>query len=555
MLICDFETNNHAEDCRVWAWAAYDVYTNKAYRGLTIDTFMDFIFRNPQKLYFHNLKFDGEFIVIWLLKHGFIWQEEKGKDVFSTSITGEGVWYSINIWHNDKCIIIKDSLKVIGLKVKNIPKAYDLEEEKGEIEYNKYRCEGYLPTMDEWKYIYHDVSIVAKAMIKIREQGLPKDTQASNAMYDYKQTIGKENFDYWFPKLEFDGDIRRSYKGGFVYVNPIHQNKVIGKGISLDVNSMYPYVMYNKKLPYGPGRRFEGEPDIEKGLFIITMSCGLELKPGKLPSVILRNGYMQSNNEYIETTDGDIVSLTLTSIDYNLMYENYYVYEETFFGGWYFKSSDIMFKRYIDKWYGLKEEATKTGNKGIRSICKIMLNSLYGKFGLNPKLKTKEPYLEGDKLQFKILQERLRDPIYVPIAAFVTSYAREIIIKSAQVFGDNFVYSDTDCLKILFKNPDKENFEEDFKYELSKIKIDDYELGAFKKEELFYRARFIRTKCYIEELKDKELVIKCSGMPESCYSMVTFENFVINTVYEGKLLPKHVNGGIVLEDTTFKILP
>ena len=39
-----------------------------------------------------------------------------------------------------------------------------------------------------------------------------------------------------------------------------------------------------------------------------------------------------------------------------------------------------LFKGYIDKWIEVKNEATRTGNKGMRQVAKILLNSLYGKF-------------------------------------------------------------------------------------------------------------------------------------------------------------------------------
>lgn len=36
--------------------------------------------------------------------------------------------------------------------------------------------------------------------------------------------------------------------------------------------------------------------------------------------------------------------------------------------------------------------------------------------------------------------------------------------------------------------------------------------------------KFIRQKCYIEEIDDK-IKITCAGMPSSCYDFVTWKNF------------------------------
>ena len=68
----------------------------------------------------------------------------------------------------------------------------------------------------------------------------------------------------------------------------------------------------------------------------------------------------------------------------------------------------------------------------------------------------------------------------------------------------------------------------------------------------FTRAKFLRAKSYVEEI-DGKLHVTCAGLPERCHDQVTFENFNINATYTGKLQPVHTAGGIVLEETTFKI--
>ena len=88
------------------------------------------------------------------------------------------------------------------------------------------------------------------------------------------------------------------------------------------------------------------------------------------------------------------------------------------------------------------------------------------------------------------------------------------------------------------------------------INIDDFELGYWKIENHFKRAKFIRQKCYIEEIEENgkvDLKITCAGMPKQCYSDVTFENFGIGFTSENKLVPKNVEGGVILKNTTFEI--
>jgi len=49
-----------------------------------------------------------------------------------------------------------------------------------------------------------------------------------------------------------------------------------------------------------------------------------------------------------------------------------------------FKSSKLLFKKYIDLFMDLKIKAEQDNNEVIRMIAKLCMNALYGKFGQNP---------------------------------------------------------------------------------------------------------------------------------------------------------------------------
>ena len=88
------------------------------------------------------------------------------------------------------------------------------------------------------------------ALDTLFKEGLNKMTQGSNALADYKKITGSKLFSKWFPVPYYDSEIRCSYKGGFTYLNPLYKNKDVGKGLVLDVNSLYPDVMKNRPLPF-----------------------------------------------------------------------------------------------------------------------------------------------------------------------------------------------------------------------------------------------------------------------------------------------------------------
>ena len=77
-------------------------------------------------------------------------------------------------------------------------------------------------------------------------------------------------------------------------------------------------------------------------------------------------------------------------------------------------------------------------------------------------------------------------------------------------------------------------------------------MGYWKHESNFKKARFIRQKTYIEDMGEY-IKITCAGLPESCYKNVNFNNFHEGFKCKGKLRPKHVKGGIILEDSEFTL--
>ena len=69
----DFETTVSVTDCRVWAYALCEIgnVDNFIY-GNNIEDFIKFCQNKRENyiLYFHNLKFDGEYIFNYLLNNG-----------------------------------------------------------------------------------------------------------------------------------------------------------------------------------------------------------------------------------------------------------------------------------------------------------------------------------------------------------------------------------------------------------------------------------------------------------------------------------------------------
>ena len=554
LFTADFETTTAPLDCRVWACGICSIDETHSFKyGNSLEWFIEFAKNNTgSTFYFHNLKFDGEFILCYLFEHGYKHVTDRKKlktKTFTTLISDKGQFYSLEICFNKdeyktEKITIYDSLKILPFSVEAIAKGFNLPISKLEIDYDEKREIGHILTPQEIDYLRNDVEIMSRALLTLFNQDLRQMTQGSNALYDYKKIVGKKNFSKWFPIPDYDFDVRQSYKGGFTYCDPRKQGQDIGAGIVLDVNSLYPSVMYYQPLPYGEGIFFEGkyEPDKLYNLYVQMFTCQFELKENYIPTIQLKNNLSFMPTAYLSSSEDEEVTMCLTSVDLELFFEHYHVYNITWHSGWKFKSTTGLFKEYIDKWNAVKMESTLNGNKAMRTLAKLMLNALYGKFALNPNVQSKIPYYDNGIIKYALGEKETRNPIYIPVGTFITAWARHKTITSAQKVYDRFLYADTDSLHLIGTEIPKG------------LEVDPVKLGAWKHESTFTRARFVRQKTYIEEI-DGELNITCAGMPSRCYKHVTWNNFIAGSSFEGKLQFTHVQGGIVLKDIDFTIKP
>ena len=591
----DFETTTDENDCRVWAYALCNIndYTDFRY-GNDIKEFFEFCANSKEnyKVFFHNLKFDGSYILSAIMSMGYEWiadKKDKRDKTFTTLITDMGQFYSITIYfkvtgHHTNKVEILDSMKIFpNFSVERVAEGFKLPISKLELDYKTKREVGHKLTPHEVDYIRNDVEIMARALKEMFSRGLTKMTIASDAMNNFKDYF--VGFRKKFPILppEVDKDIRKSYRGGFTYVNDVWKEKTVGKGIVLDVNSLYPSCMCSPyPLPYGQPRFFKGkyEEDSVYSLYVQSFTCKFDIKPNKIPSVQIKNSLSFIPNEYVKSSNGEPITLYLTKPDFELFMEQYDVKDLVYNGGWKFKQSIGMFDNYVNYWTEQKIQAGKEGNAPLRQIAKLMLNSLYGKFGMSGTARQKSPVLDHDGIvRFALLPEENRETIAVAVASFITSYGRNKTIRTSQAIRDftlkkygedRYFYSDTDSIHANLSEEDLEELKDI-------IDIDDYKIGFWAKEAEFQRAIYIRQKCYVEEINGK-LEVTVAGLPKYLAPLITFENFKRGFSTEGlslqemldlaskngateeelkklhpKLTYKYVKGGVILADTDFTI--
>lgn len=573
--VADFETTTNENDCRVWAWAVCEVGDlQNVYIGTNIDDFMEWCEDRPEnvRVYFHNLRFDAQFLMSWLFQNDFkhVQKKDRATKTFTTVISDKGLYYSLEVifflrGKRVKKVTFWDSLKVIPLSVEEIAESFKMPIKKKKIDYSAHDNLPYGSplTKEEKEYIINDVRIVADALAEFHAHGLCKMTIGSCALNEYKNMISAKDFKRWFPVPKYHNDVKQGYRGGFTYLNPKFAGKKVGNGVVLDVNSMFPFVMKEKLLPFGTPIFYKGKYEEDKlyPLYTQMIRCQFELKKDKIPTIQIKDSLFYSGHEYLTTSGDESIVLCLNSVDLELFFEQYEVYNPEYISGWKFQATTGLFDEYVEKWNNKKMEAKEQENWGLYLIAKLYLNSLYGKFGSGIVNKTKIPYMDKDGvIHFKDGEPEEKDGVYIAMASFITSHARDIIVRTSQKITDDYnsgkskiqwIYSDTDSLHCV---------SEDFSLPEG-LEIDSKKLGAFKFESKFRRGKFLRQKCYIEESTEDvynsdpeyELKVTVAGMPKECHEKVNFNNFRIGAKYIGKKVPQIVAGGVVLKAVDFTI--
>ncbi|QXG07811.1 DNA polymerase [Curtobacterium phage Reje] len=559
--VADFETTTDPLDCRVWGWGIVGVQTpeyENVELGHELSEFIDRVSQHNANVYFHNLKFDGTFIIDWLLRNEYVYTSSKFKIMpgeFKALIDRMGKFYSITVlFQNGKTVEFRDSAKKFpGFSVAKIAKAFKLGDVKGDIDYDAPRPVGHIMTDEERDYLRRDVTIVAQALKFQMDEGMHKLTVASDSMAEFKSLFGVKRFQRVFPVLSdaMDQEIRMSYRGGFTYKDERRQG-VQGEGIVLDVNSLYPSVMFNDLLPYGEPRYMGGQfvPTETFPLGIMSVTFTARLKKRHIPCIQIKGNTIYGNTEYLKKID-DPVTLWVTNVDWELWNDHYDIEVYAYNGAWAFRGAQGLFDDYINKWMEVK--ARSVG--GRREIAKLHLNSLYGKFASNPDVTGKYPVLENDHVAFKIGEEERRAPVYTAMGSFITAYARRLTITAAQDNYDTFAYADTDSLHLLRRDTP------------TTLDVHPTKLGAWKFEYAFQEALYVRAKFYLERKSDGTYVNRAAGIPESVSELLTFDDVFHGNVIgrewvqartgdprrSAKLQPHNVHGGVVLRDTDWTI--
>ena len=591
ILCADFETTGEEQflienETRVYLYHFRDLKEEIKVYGINIQDFFNQVVAVTKELslpkatiYFHNLSFDGSFILYYLYEN-YVYKEKINKEEneelenneFCAIIDDFRNIYQIEFKIDDVLLEFRDSYRLIPTSIEQLGKAFGLPKLNETHNYTEFKLYKKLEDVpdEEIKYITNDVRILVKAvqyMIKEQMSGL---TFSSSSYANLKRRCG-DFFEKYLTKPQnqaINDAIDLSCKGGFTNYNPLYRNKIVQNVISFDYNSLYPAVMLEDEMPYGEPIMVEDEQDFKKyplyklhlyTIYINEVTCNYD----SIPFIGLKKNIFGSSYDYPRLIQDKVI--VLWEDEFNLFKNNYMGdYEVTSII--LFKSRRFLFKNFLEDKIKTKEEASAKIHELEKKkdsmdeeeyidqmamlqmkkrVAKLYMNGVSGKFGMRDTRYSSiiSGYNRDGSLMYDE-EETKCDYYYRAIYSKITSGGRCRLIRHIEENYERVLYWDTDSIYLLGKD-----------IPLSiKANCDDNKIGALKYEGHYKRMKVIKAKCYIKELDSGEIVRSIAGATNEIKEQIDFDNFNEGLTFKGSKHCLHrVKGGAIIESVDFSI--
>ncbi len=351
-----------------------------------------------------------------------------------------------------------DSSALLSFSLRKLTDQFDVETKKGEWDHEK--TQGWSPELSE--YLKADCIGLYQVLLKfwsqdiIRQAG-PAKTMASQALRVFRTYLKKDLWALTGFASEF---CRKSYYGGRVEIFKPFTEKTI---YEYDVNSLYPFVMAKNLFPDGFASYVYGsEFDKNKlGIWECRVTTPQDIFLPVLGVVRYQDKKGNWNKPQGSKTGKFIFpkgTFTGHFTSAEILYARSQGYKIELLRGVQFSEKTRLFKKYVETLYKLR---FSQGEGTVLSIiCKLLMNSLYGKFGMNlNKENITQEFKEGNKefrtfeasngKAYELFKEKkvLDSYTNTAIASFVTSYARILMHEMMSKIPENdLYYTDTDSI-------------------------------------------------------------------------------------------------------------
>lgn len=426
--------------------------------------------------------FDYIHFIEWILRHDY-----KIKIILSGSKIIIFTLYldDIEITFSDSSNVMQSGLKDLcqKMKVETQKKEIDIKNIKSIFEKNK---------KEGMEYLRNDVvslyEICQKFMIELNLKYFPV-TISSLAMYIFRKNFLQKSY-HRETRPKIIDFIEKSYSGGRVECFRVGQHKSV---YVYDVNSLYPFIMRNFPVPIGCCIKTLSYQKGDTGFYHIKFNQ----KNKTIPPLL----WIKSKNglEFVYEGEGVFYSGEIEkAVEIGIKFE--------LIEGWEFIKKEFLFTDFVEHFYKLRFE---NKDMPLDLCCKIILNSLYGKFSEKEESEQLER-LSKDELdliyeQNKILKEDGKKEIKITpyklefdlysvaderevnhrqpyISSAITSHARVHLYNLLVQYPKNIIYCDTDSIHLDCEINDNELISN----EIGKLKLEKSGEGIYIGRKQYY---------------------------------------------------------------------
>lgn len=435
-------------------------------------------------VYIHNLSYEFQFMCKWF-KWFNVFADSERKPIKAET---------------ENHIIFKCSYRLSGYSLAVVAdnlQTHKIKKLVGELDYNLIRNSKTPLNQNELEYCFNDVLIVtAYIQEQIDEWGnitkIPLTQTGKVRRLVRARCFQNKKYKFLIEKLTIEKleylMLKNAFAGGFTHCNAMYTENKCTNVTSYDFTSSYPTVLIAEKYPMSKGMKVDCKSIEQLENLIKNYSVLVDLKFNKIESSFLWENIISvskcrnlknvlSNNGRV--VKADCLTVTITDIDY-LNIKDFYKWESVEIGAVYIYKRDYLPKEIIEtilELYRAKTELKGVDGKEVEYLhSKELLNSIYGmcvtsivhdNFTFNnSEWITTESNIDSE---LEIYNKDKNRFLFYQWGVWCTAYARNNLYTGIKECKSDYIYSDTDSIKILNAERHKEYFERYNKWILKKL--------------------------------------------------------------------------------------
>lgn len=396
-------------------------------------------------------------------------------------------------------IEFRDSYILSGFSLENTAKnltKYKVKKMVGDLDYSLIRTHETPLTDKEMGYCENDIAVITAYIqeqielysdvtkIPMTNTGRVRNFVRDNCYYTSKNHRKSSKSKYIkyrkiMDDLTIDAEtyiqLKRSFMGGFTHANAYYSGRVLEDVSSVDFTSSYPAVMISEMFPMSRFKSCEIKTVSELQNYCDKYAMVFDIKFTNIRAKIHHENYISESKCFQlvkpvlnngRVVSADELATTITEIDFDI-FQNCYEWDSLEIGAAKYAHKNYLPKPIIESILKLYQDKTVLkdveGSEVEYLLSKGMLNSIYG-MSVTDIVKDKAVYSDEwgfEKVDIEAEIENYNNSrkrfLYYAWGIWVTAYARRNLWTGILAVGNDYIYSDTDSLKLL-------NYEKHEKY-------------------------------------------------------------------------------------------